>query len=324
MVTNFHVIIRNISSLGLYAFLSHYSASKKLRRRMYQTTIEFPVSCYGIGVHSGQTVQLTLKPAKADTGVVFIRTDISYGNNHIVADFLNVSETSMCTKISSENNASVSTIEHLMAAIWGSSIDNLIVEIDGPEVPIMDGSSQPFVFMLECAQTKALNSKRKYLKLQTEIIVDNNKGSEVIASPSDKFKIMMDIDFKSKAIGKQSMAYESKELFNTEIASARTFGFIQELEYLQSHGLAKGASLNNAIGIDNDLILNHDGLRYKDEFVRHKMLDAIGDFRLAASNIIANIHCVKTGHALNNELLRKIFENTANYSFLSQDEILAL
>jgi len=289
---------------------------------MLQTTIKFPVSCYGIGVHSGQTVQLTLKPAKADTGVVFIRTDISYGNNSVAADYLNVSETAMCTKISSENNVSVSTIEHLMAAIWGSSIDNLIVEIDGPEVPIMDGSSKPFVFMLECAQVTILNSKRKFLKLQKEIIVTNDKGSEVVASPSSNFKIVMDIDFESKAIGKQSVSCDDKESFNSEIASARTFGFIEELEYLQRHGLARGASLNNAIGIDNDVILNHDGLRYKDEFVRHKILDAIGDFRLASSNIVANINCKKTGHALNNELLRRIFENSSHYIFLTQNEII--
>lgn len=289
---------------------------------MLQTTIRFPVSCYGIGVHSGKAVQITLKPAKANDGIVFIRTDIANTENYIRACYSNVTDTSLCTKISQNNNSFfISTIEHLMAAIWGSNIDNVIIEIDGEEVPIMDGSSRPFIFMIDCAQIKSLNAKRKYLKLHKEITVTNSSKGENIASPSDKFQIMMDIDFKSKAIGKQSLTYQNKSLFNKEIAGARTFGFVHELEYLQNNGLAKGASLNNAIGIDNDVILNHDGLRYEDEFVRHKLLDAIGDFSLASQNIIANFHCDKPGHALNNLLLRKIFDNPANYSWLSYDEL---
>jgi len=291
---------------------------------MYQTTIQSPVSCYGIGVHSGKTVQLTLKPAKANDGVVFVRTDISGSENHIFANYANVTETSLCTKISQNKNFSVSTIEHLMAAIWGCDIDNVIIELDGEEVPIMDGSSQPFVFMIDCAQVKQLNAKRKYLKLHNEVIVSSQSAGENIATPADQFKIHMDIDFESKAIGKQSIIYDNKASFHEEIAGARTFGFVHELEYLQNNGLAKGASLNNAIGIDKDLILNHDGLRYKDEFVRHKLLDAIGDFSLGAQNIIANFSCNKPGHALNNLLLRKIFDNPANYSWLSLDEIRSL
>lgn len=284
---------------------------------MFQTTIKYPVSCYGIGVHSGDTVQLTLKPAKSDTGIIFIRTDISYSENFVKASYLNVSETTLCTRLSSDNkNFSISTVEHLLAAIWGSGIDNLIIELDGPEVPIMDGSSKPFVFMLECAGTQTLKSKKPYLKILKEVFVDNGNGSTNIVSPSDDFSLQITIDFPTKAIGRQSLSYRERSLFNKDIASARTFGFLHELDYLKGKGLAKGASLNNAIGIDQDVILNHDGLRYEDEFVRHKMLDAIGDFSLASNNIIGAFECIKPGHNINNILLRKILENPNNYSWI--------
>ena len=282
---------------------------------MFQKTIKYPVSCYGIGVHSGQTVQITLKPAKANTGIVFVRTDISYGDNHIIATYQNVSETALSTTISNNNIFSVSTIEHLMAAIWGSNIDNLIIEIDGSEVPIMDGSSKPFVFMLDCAQSSNLSSKKKFLKINKEVFITGSGGSENIACPANGFEMELFIDFKSKAIGKQSIQYSNKDLFNSEIAEARTFGFVEELEFLQNNGLAKGASLSNAIGIDRDIILNHDGLRSKDEFVKHKLLDAIGDMALGAHDIIGNFKFIKPGHALNNQLLRKIFDNQNNYSW---------
>lgn len=283
---------------------------------MFQKTIKYPVSCYGIGVHSGQTVQITLKPAKADNGIIFIRTDIS-GENHLLASYENVSETSLSTTISNKKIFSISTIEHLMAAIWGSDIDNIIIEIDGPEVPIMDGSSKPFVFMLDCAQSKLLNAKRKTLKILRDVSVSSPSGSESIIYPSEDFAIDIDINFASKAIGKQSITYNNKMLFNTEIAAARTFGFVEELDYLQNNGLAKGASLSNAIGIDKDIILNHDGLRFKDEFVKHKLLDAIGDISLGAQNILGGFKLIKPGHNINNLLLRKIFDNPNNYCWIS-------
>jgi UDP-3-O-[3-hydroxymyristoyl] N-acetylglucosamine deacetylase len=282
---------------------------------MLQTTIRNPVSCYGIAVHTGQKVQLTLKPAKEDQGIVFVRKDISYGENHIQADYFNVSETSLCTKISNQNNISVSTIEHLMAAIWGSGIDNVIIEVDGPEVPIMDGSSKPFVFMIECAGTKILCKYKKILVIKRDIEIDNGKGSYALASPSEEFGIDLEIEFESKLIGRQNISYSDRNKFDSEVASARTFGFIHELEYLKSKGLARGASLDNAIGLDNDKILNHDGLRYEDEFVRHKLLDAIGDFSLSSINIAGKFNCTKPGHEINNQLLRKLFSDTNNFDW---------
>ncbi|MDX1924592.1 MAG: UDP-3-O-acyl-N-acetylglucosamine deacetylase [Rickettsiaceae bacterium] len=287
---------------------------------MLQATIKYPVSCYGIGVHSGQTVQMTFKPAKSNDGIVFVRTDISSGDNFVKASFDNVTETTLSTTISAPNKTfSISTIEHLMAAIWGSGVDNLIIEIDGPEVPIMDGSSKPFVFMLECAQKKHLPETRKLIKIHKEIYIENGSGGVSVVSPADKFSISLDIDFPSKAIGKQSIKYDNKELFGSEIASARTFGFVGELEYLRSIGLAKGASLDNAIGLDQDTILNHDGLRYNDEFVRHKLLDALGDFSLASCDIIGSFSCTKPGHAMNNQLLRKIFADPSNFSLVDSN-----
>ena len=240
-----------------------------------QTTIQNPISCYGIGVHSGKKTQVTLKPAKPGTGVVFVRTDVATLDNKIQASYCNVFDTTLSTSIKNNAGIQVSTIEHLMAAIWGCSISNIIIEIDGPEVPIMDGSSKPFVFMIECAGKKQQNAAMRFLKLIKEVRVSDN-GSEIIAQPSTETYIDLTIDFASPVIGKQQHVFSSNVSFKDEIADSRTFGFVHELDYLQSKGLAKGASLDNAIGIDKDIILNHEGLRHKNEFVRHKLLDLLG------------------------------------------------
>ena len=204
-----------------------------------------------------------------------------------------------------------------MASIWGSDIDNLFIEIDGPEVPIMDGSSKPFVFMIDCAGIKVQNVKRKILKINREVEVFNSDtGSVNYVYPSESFQIDVDIEFSSKIIGRQQISCGDKSQFDSEIASARTFGFIDELEFLQQKGLAKGASLDNSIGLEGDKILNHDGLRYEDEFVRHKLLDAVGDFATASRNIVGHFSCKKPGHNINNELLRKVFDNPNNYTWI--------
>lgn len=282
----------------------------------FQTTIQNPVSCYGIGVHSGKRTQLTLKPAKANTGVIFIRTDITEVANDIAANYINVSDTILSTTISNDANAKVSTIEHLMAALSGCGIQNVIIELDGEEVPIMDGSSRPFVFMLECAGTKILDVPAPYLQVLKEVAVTYNDAYAQL-EPSDHFAINMTIDFDNKVIGKQERVFGSTDSFKDSLSDARTFGFIHELEYLKSKGLAKGASLENAVGIAGDQILNSDGLRYEDEFVRHKLLDAVGDFFTAGHNIVGNFSCYKTGHALNNQLLRKLFSDPQNYKIIT-------
>lgn len=288
---------------------------------MQQITLSKPVSCYGIGVHSGKRTQLTIEPAKEDTGIIFIRTDISSENNYIAAKYFNVSDILLSTTISNSNKIQVSTIEHIMAALWGCRIDNAIIKIDGPEVPIMDGSSMPFVFMIECAGTKLQNATKKYLKILKEVTAAH-KDCELICSPSDHIKIDLTIDFNSKAIGRQSLVFSKQESFNDNIADARTFGFMKDVDYLQSKGLALGASFENAIGIDDqDQVLNPDGLRYQDEFVRHKLLDLFGDLYTSGNNIISSINGYKTSHALNNELLHRIFSDSTSHKFVNASEL---
>jgi UDP-3-O-[3-hydroxymyristoyl] N-acetylglucosamine deacetylase len=283
-----------------------------------QISILNPTSCYGMGVHSGEIAQLTLRPAKENTGIVFVRTDLRQEINFIQAHCLNVSDTNLSTTIENEHKVHVSTTEHLMAALWGCGIDNVIVEIDGPEVPIMDGSSQPFVFMIECAGRKLQKAPRKYLKILKEVRA-THQDCELICEPSNSMTVDLTIDFASKVIGKQNLIFSGNDSFKHNIANARTFGFAKELDYLKSKGLARGASLDNAIGIDEDAIMNHDGLRYSDEFVRHKLLDLFGDLYSTGSHLIANITGYKTSHALNNQFLRQIFSDNNCYQWVSSE-----
>lgn len=289
---------------------------------MQQITLLNPVSCYGIGVHSGKRTQLTLEPAKENTGIIFIRTDIASSINYIEAKYSNVSDTLLSTTISNNNKVQVSTIEHLMAALWGCGIDNVIVKIDGPEVPIMDGSSKPFVFMIECAGKKLQNAPKKYLKILKEVKAIH-KDCELLCTPSNHMKVDLTIDFNSKAIGRQNLIFLAQESFNENIADARTFGFLKDVDYLKSKGLAQGASFKNAIGIDEeDKILNPNGLRYEDEFVRHKLLDLFGDlYTSSGTNVVSAINGYKTSHALNNELLYRIFSDSTSYKFVTASEL---
>lgn len=280
-----------------------------------QTTILNPISCYGIGVHSGQKTQITLEPAKPGTGIVFIRTDVTNRDNKVEAAYFNVFDTTLSTSIRNQAGVHISTIEHLMAAIWGSNISNLIVKIDGPEVPIMDGSSKPFIFMIECAGKKYQNAPERYLKLTKEIRVQDGE-SQIIAIPFEEAHIDLTIDFSSPAIGRQNHIFSSKVSFKDEIADSRTFGFIHELNYLQSKGLAKGASLENAIGIDKDVILNQEGLRHDNEFVRHKLLDLLGDLFVAGGGFIGKLNGYKTSHSINNQFLREIFSDSTSYKWV--------
>lgn len=282
-----------------------------------QATICNPISCYGIGVHCGKKTQVTLKPAPCNTGVVFIRTDVTAVDNKVYASYANVFDTTLSTSVKNDADVRVSTIEHLMAAIWGCGLSNIIVEIDGAEVPIMDGSSKPFVFMIECAGIKSTNVPRKYLKLLKDIYVrGDDNDSEIFASAADKSYIDLTINFASPAIGRQQHIFTDEKSFREELADSRTFGFVHELDYLQSKGLAKGASLDNAIGIDQDVILNHEGLRHDNEFVRHKLLDLIGDLFSSGGSFVGNLKGFKTSHSLNNQFLHKIFSDPYAYKWV--------
>jgi len=208
----------------------------------------------------------------------------------------------------------ITTIEHLMAALYSFGVDNIIIEADGPEIPIMDGSSRPFIFLLECAGLKLLNKKKKQIKILKELRVEH-KDSYITVEPAANFEIETSIEFNSKSIGYQHMIFNENSSFNEEIASARTFGFLSELQYLNSKGLGLGVTLQNAVGInEKDEIITE--LRYNDEFVRHKILDAIGDFYTLGHFIASKFRCHKSGHYLNNQILRHIMADSNNYQII--------
>ncbi len=280
-----------------------------------QQTIAQPVSINGIGLHSGIDVSMQLYPAEADYGINFIRKDLTE-NNVIEALWSNVSNTKLSTTIKNQNGASVSTIEHLMSALSGLHIDNIKIEIDGPEVPIMDGSSIKFVDLLDLASVKNLNKKRKILKVKKNIKIEY-ENSSVELKPNNQFSIDFEIDFPSKFVSQQSCQLQLVNgNYKTDIASARTFGFEKDVDMLRSNGLALGGSLDNAVVVGESKILNSEGLRYKDEFVRHKILDSIGDLYLAGSPIQGYFFGNKSGHHLNNLLLRSLFADKNNYEYI--------
>tara|TARA_B100001057_G_scaffold265754_1_gene265936 strand:- start:27 stop:899 length:873 start_codon:yes stop_codon:yes gene_type:complete len=280
-----------------------------------QQTIAEPVSINGVGLHSGVPVSMKLYPADVDYGIKFIRKDLT-NNNIIEALWSNVTNTKLSTTISNQSGASISTIEHLMSALSGLHIDNVKIEINGPEVPIMDGSSIKFVNLIDQTSIKILNKRRKILKVKNNIKVEHNDAS-VELKPNTQFSIDFEIDFPSKLVSKQSCQLQLVNgNYKTDIASARTFGFERDVDRLRSNGLALGGSLDNAVVVGESKILNSDGLRFKDEFVRHKILDSIGDLYLAGSPIQGYFYGNKSGHHLNNILLRTLFADNDNYEYI--------
>lgn len=275
----------------------------------WQRTLKDSIQCSGVGLHGGEHVQMTLHPAEADTGIVFRRSDVRNTPNEILARFDYVSDTRMCTTLRNAEGVSVMTVEHLMAALSGCGIDNLIVEINGPEIPVMDGSAEPFVFLIECAGVVEQDTPRAVVQILEPVIV--RKGDCVATlEPAEGFSIQFGIDFDNAVIGRQEISLNLTEpSFKAEICRARTFGFLHEVESLREAGLAKGGSLDNAVVLNGDTVMNDGGLRYANEFVRHKVLDCIGDLYLAGGPIIGSFRGEKTGHALNNELLRTLFAN---------------
>jgi UDP-3-O-[3-hydroxymyristoyl] N-acetylglucosamine deacetylase len=280
-----------------------------------QQTIKNEILLTGIGLHSGKQVELKLKPAEIDNGIKFIRTD-KIKNNVINAVWSNVTETVLSTTISNKGGLKISTIEHLMSALSGLHIDNLNIYISASEVPIMDGSSRPFVDVIENSGIRVQNKKRKILNVKKVIEVKNNDSSVKII-PNKQFSIDFEIDFPSQLVSKQSCQLQLiNGNYKADIAAARTFGFEKDVEHLRSNGLALGGSLDNAVVVGERKILNKDGLRYSDEFVRHKILDSIGDLYLAGSPITGYFYGNKSGHYLNNQLLRKLFSDKSNYEYI--------
>ncbi len=267
-----------------------------------QRTLAKEISCTGIGLHSGKKTRLTIKPAPPNNGITFERVDVS-PRRTVRASFDNVVATNMATTIGF-NGYSVATIEHLMAAFFGMGIDNALVQIEGKEVPIMDGSSAPFVFLLKNAGIALQNPCKKFLFVKKPVKVSQDMRS-VNLFPSKELKITYEIDFDHPLIRHQKYEISfSQSAFIQEISKARTFGFLKDVQELRSNGLAKGGSLDNAIVVDGFRVLNEDGLRYEDEFVRHKILDFIGDLAILGSPVIGHFLVKRSGHALNQELLK--------------------
>lgn len=291
--------------------------ANKARRYITQTTLKSSITCSGIGLHSGKKISLTINPASANTGIIFIRSDIK-GNPEIPARWDMVTETSLCTTIGRPDGISIATIEHLMAAFAGCKIDNAYVEVNGPEIPVMDGSSAPFVFLIECAGIKKQKAKRQYIEILKHVSLQKD-NKFVGLSPSFETKINVEIDFDTKIIGQQNCSFTLTEnSFKHQIAKARTFGFHHEIEYMWNNGLALGGSLDNAVVIKDDKVLNEEGLRYKDEFVRHKALDALGDLYLSGAPILGEFKGIRNGHHVNNLMLHSLFADSQAWQYTTK------
>ena len=271
-----------------------------------QQTLKAKIQVHGVGLHSGREIAMTLLPASADHGIVFVRTDLKR-DNKIPALWGNVSDTRLCTVIANKSGASVGTIEHLMAALRGCGIDNAIIELNGPEVPVMDGSAMPFVELIEGVGAIAQSRPRRAIRVLKEVSVEEN-GKRVSLKPAQGSIFGGEIEFDHPDIGAQR--FETKLLngnFKHDLADSRTFGFLHEVEYMRSQGLALGGSLDNAIVLDKNTVMNPGGLRHENEFIRHKLLDAVGDLYLAGGPILGAYEGAKAGHAMNNALLHALF-----------------
>jgi len=295
----------------------HYLLLKDRFMIRYQRTLKNSIICEGIGLHTGKTVHMTFKPAPTGTGVVFIRTDLADAEIRALAS--NTTATSYATTLS-RNNASVQTVEHLLAAFAGLNIDNVYVEINAEEVPIMDGSARPFVRLIADAGIFIQEAAQPAIKVIKPVFV--REGNKQLAVwPAETTSISYFIDFNHPMLKEQSLHYQAaEEGFLREISEARTFGFMSDVEALQANGLARGASLENAVALGEDSVLNKDGLRYRDEFVRHKILDLIGDLSLAGMPIIGHIVAHKSGHGLNAQMVGKLLSSPRNWILVGSPE----
>jgi len=284
-----------------------------------QRTLKNTIRATGVGLHSGEKVYLTLKPAPVDSGIVFCRTDLEPAVN-IPARAENVGETTMSTTLIN-GDVKVDTVEHLLSAMAGLGIDNALVELSAPEVPIMDGSAGPFVFLIQSAGLEEQDAPKRFIRIKREVRVEEGDKYATFL-PFDGFKVSFEIDFDHPAFKSRTQIASvdfSSTSFVKEVSRARTFGFMRDIEFLRSHNLALGGSVDNAIVVDEQGVLNEDGLRYEDEFVKHKILDAIGDLYLLGNSLIGEFRGYKSGHALNNRLLRALIEQADAWEVVTFD-----
>jgi len=285
-----------------------------------QTTLNNHVSLKGIGVHSGKPASITLHPAEADTGIVFQRTHLEGGREReIDALHTSVIDTRLCTVIGDPARGSVGTVEHLMAAMRGMGVDNVVVEIDGPEMPIMDGSARAFVEAIVRVGVETLRVRRRPIKVLKPVRVELGRAWAELSPAQHGFQMDVEIDFDTALIGRQRKVLElTPETFRKQLSGARTFGFVKDVEQLWKLGLALGSSLDNSIALGDDRVLNPEGLRYADEFVRHKMLDAVGDLALAGAPLVGRFRSYCGGHRLNFMMLEALFADAGNWTILDQ------
>ncbi|MCB1958388.1 MAG: UDP-3-O-acyl-N-acetylglucosamine deacetylase [Rhodocyclaceae bacterium] len=282
-----------------------------------QRTLKSLVSTTGVGLHSGRKVNLVLRPAAPNSGIVFRRVDLTPPVD-LPCDPYSVVDTRMCSGLQ-QGDAKIGTVEHLMSALSGLGIDNLYVDVDAPEIPILDGSAGPFVFLLQSAGIEEQNAPKRFMRVRKPVqYVEGDKW--VRLEPYDGFRLSFAIHFNHPAIdstGTEVTIDFAEQAYVRDVARARTFGFMQEVEYLRDNGLAQGGSLDNAIVMDEYRVLNGDGLRYTDEFVKHKVLDAIGDLYLCGYPLLASYSANKAGHALNNQILRVLLEDKTAWEIVS-------
>jgi len=290
---------------------------------MNRQTLASAAVCSGIGLHSGERVRLVLKPAAPGTGIVFERTDLDTADNRVEAKATNVTTVRLGTTIANEAGVSVATVEHLMAALAALGVDDALIEIDGPEVPIVDGSSEPFVDLIAQVGLKATAMPRRAIRVLKAVSAEF-QGRTATFMPSLRPVIDVEIDFPHPSVGRQRYAFDiSAETFTGEVASARTFGFKRDVEALRAAGLARGGSMDNAVVLDESGVLNEEGLRFADEFARHKALDALGDLALAGAPILGRYQASQPGHALNNVAVRALLADETAWKMVTLSEALA-
>jgi UDP-3-O-[3-hydroxymyristoyl] N-acetylglucosamine deacetylase len=284
----------------------------------FQKTVADRVEVHGSGVHSAAPARIAIHPAESDHGVVFLRTGMQDGSDRLIeADWRNIRQTALCTVIGDRAGATIATVEHLMAAFAGLGVDNALVEIDGPETPIMDGSAAQFVAAIDAVGLVTQARRRKYLKVLKSVYVEHGRSRAELKPWDAGFRVDVEIDFEGAAIGRQRRVFDiDPQTFRSEIAKARTFGFVCDVKKLWAAGFALGSNLDNSVAIDGDRVLNPEGLRYCDEFVRHKALDAVGDLSLAGAPILGAYVAHRPGHSLNAAMLTALFADKSNYEIV--------
>lgn len=284
-----------------------------------QRTLNKPVKATGIGLHSGARVEVAFRPAPANTGIIYTRTDLN-PRVTMKCSAGNVRDTQLCTALVNNDGVRIATVEHLTAALSALGVDNLYVDVNAPELPVMDGSAQPFIYLLGTAGIRELDAPKLYLRVVRKVRVeDQDKWAEL--NPSEGgFQMDLTIDFNHPAMEKNQQRFAfnfSGRNFVKQISRARTFCFMRDVEYMHAHHLALGGSLENAIVLDDRRVVNPEGLRYPNEFVKHKMLDAVGDLYMSGHSILGSFRAYKTGHALNNKLLRTLLDDESNFELIS-------